>query len=196
MLLYFLLEADLRAPQMVAKVDLKMNPRLEIHGSDGIHMRWDDESEMLDIYFGEAKLEADVRSALRNIRDSLRAFHGKGLDRHEVSMVTSHFKFADSPLRERILEYMDPHGSSPSYRVNHACLVGYSWEEYLKLSRQVNRGAVERRFVAEYESQTEDLSGFFKDILGGVLPEYHLDVFFIPFDSVDSFRAAFLEAVS
>jgi len=195
-LLYFLLEADLFAPQMVAKVDLKMNPRLEIHGSDGIHMRWDSESNVLEIFFGEAKLESDARSALRNIRDSLRKFHEGGMDRHELRLVTSHFKFADGPLRQEILEYIDPYNSTASYRVNHACLVGFSWDEYLRLSEETYRDAVEREFIARYESQVADLSADFEEILAGTLPEYHLDIFFLPFDNVQDFRRAFTEAVS
>src|ERR1700722_716078 len=48
MLLYLLLEAVLGAPQMVAKMELKTNPKMENHGSDGIHMKWDEKDQVLD----------------------------------------------------------------------------------------------------------------------------------------------------
>ena len=62
-LLYFLMEAVLRAPQMVAKIELKTNPRFETLGSDGIHMRWNPDDNLIEVFFGEAKLYQSVYSA-------------------------------------------------------------------------------------------------------------------------------------
>ena len=94
MLLYFLLEAVLKAPQMVAKMELKTNPKMESHGSDGIHMRWHEADGKLDIFFGEAKLEKTIYSALDNTIESLESFHSERLLEHEFGVVTSHYKHA------------------------------------------------------------------------------------------------------
>lgn len=125
MLLFFLLEAVLRAPQLIAKMELKTNPNMEIHGSDGIHCRWHQADNILDVYFGEAKLEKSVSSALSSLFTSLEGFHRDGLRDHEIGMVTSHFKHADESLKTHLLGLIDRQSSAHNCRVNHACLVGY-----------------------------------------------------------------------
>ncbi|MFC2105136.1 DUF1837 domain-containing protein [Candidatus Bipolaricaulota bacterium] len=195
-LLYFLLEAELGAPQLVAKVDLKTNPRLEVNGSDGIHMRMSNTDDILELYFGEAKLYKDVRQALRKVLESLTSFHGDGMVEHELGLVTSHFKNADEGLRQRVVEYIDPYRKTPAYRVKHACLVGFTWDDYAKLRGGASLSSIEDQFIAQYEQEAVELKAAFESTFEGALRAYHLDVFFLPFHCVDEFRSLFLEAVS
>ena len=65
---------------MVAKIDLKTNPKLEVNGSDGIHMKWHPDDKVLDIYFGESKLEQTASSAIKNAFVSMENFHADGLE--------------------------------------------------------------------------------------------------------------------
>ena len=51
-LLFFLMEAVLGAPQLVAKMELKTNSNDEVKGSDGIHVRWNEQDKLVDLYFG------------------------------------------------------------------------------------------------------------------------------------------------
>jgi len=128
-----LLEAVLGAPQMVAKMELKTNPRMEGHGSDGIHMKWHETDGKLDIYFGEAKLEKTIYAALDSMVTSIESFHAEGLLQHEFGLVTSHYKHADAKTREAVLQLMDRKVPGADCRINHACLVGYNWDEYKML---------------------------------------------------------------
>src|SRR5579884_933173 len=41
LLLYFLMEAVLKAPQAICKMSLKTNRKEEVKGSDGVHIKWD-----------------------------------------------------------------------------------------------------------------------------------------------------------
>jgi Cap4 SAVED domain len=52
-----LMECVFGAPQIVAKMDLKTSPKMEVFGSDGIHAKWNASDNCLDLFFGEAKLE-------------------------------------------------------------------------------------------------------------------------------------------
>ena len=62
LLLYALLEQDLGIPQVLCKMSLKTNPEVQYHGADGVHAKLlaDD---LLALYWGEAKLYADVAEA-------------------------------------------------------------------------------------------------------------------------------------
>jgi hypothetical protein len=123
MLLYFLLEAVLGAPQMVTKIALKTNPELETFGSDGIHMKWHEEHGLLDVYFGEAKLYQDIGDAATKAVTSIEGFHENDMDRFELRMVTSHFKHADGETKEAVLNgSIAPHRSRAAGSTTHVFL--------------------------------------------------------------------------
>lgn len=197
MLLYFLLETVFDAPQIVAKMDLKTNPRMEVHGSDGIHMKWDEGDGVLDIYFGESKLEANISGALTNAFNSINEFHRNGLLDHEVGLVTSHFKHLDERSKDSILSYLDRQNSSRNCRINHACLIGYDWDRYLDLSQPATRRAFVQNFQSEYMQDLPRICNLLNRRFGSLnRPELRFVVFFLPFKSVQEFRNAFNESVS
>lgn len=195
MLLYFLQEAVLGAPQMVARIDLKTNPALEVNGSDGIHMKWNDAQQVLDIYHGESKLEKSVSRGLTNAFKSMRNFHVSKLAEHELKLVTSHYKWADSGLKDAVLRFVDRSKSGGDCRVNHACLIGYDWSLYKELvkSNVDNLEEEFRKFYAERAPKlTTLLARRFKKFK---LKRIGFEFFFLPFESVEDFRAAFERAV-
>lgn len=63
-LLFFLMEAIIGAPQLVAKMELKTNSNDEVKGSDGIHIKWNEKDKIVDFYFGESKLYQKISSAM------------------------------------------------------------------------------------------------------------------------------------
>ena len=52
-LLFFLVEAILEAPQIVAKMELKTNHKDEVKGSDGIHARWNEKLGLVDFFLAK-----------------------------------------------------------------------------------------------------------------------------------------------
>lgn len=195
MLLYFLLEAVLGAPQMVAKMELKTNPRMEGHGSDGIHLKWHNADNLIDIFFGEAKLEQSIYSALDSVLESLEKFHQDKLMEHEFGMVTSFYKHADDKTREAVLALVDRQSPGNNCRINHACLVGYNWDEYTKLG-QGHAAKLEADFRARYTSDLPRLTELLQKRLSKFSkPTLRFEVFFLPFRTVQEFRDAFNEAL-
>lgn len=195
-LLYFLIETVLKAPQLVAKMDLKTNPRMELHGSDGLHFKWNDVDGILDVYFGEAKLERDLSTAIDHALASITSFHEERLDEHELSLVTGHFKWADMRLRTEVLKYLDKHNPGLDCRYNHACLVGWSWNQYKLL--QSDRRA---EFVESFEDVYKARAGQIVKLINEKFKNFkfrHLrfEVFLLPFDSVQSFRDEFIRVTS
>jgi len=195
MLLYFLIEAVLGAPQVVAKVELKTNPAMEVNGSDGIHMRWHPTDEVVDVYFGESKLYTDVGAALTDAFDSIEKFHANGMRAHELSMVTRLFKGADDELKKVIAEVLDSGKPGPGARINHACLIGYDWTA-TGLTPGLAAAAVEaeykRQFLAEAPALHQRLQTRFNTCH---CRQYGFEVFFLPFVSVQAFRNAFKAAM-
>lgn len=194
-LLYFLMETVLGAPQVVAKMDLKTNPKLEVHGSDGIHMRWHPEDQQVDIFFGEAKLHQNVGAAISSAIKSIGAFHANGMRQHEFGIVTKHFKLVDDELRRAVKDLLDSGVRGPSARINHVCLIGYDWSEYGKLPA-LSQDALSEEFRKRYQKDAPRLHELLEDRFKSFSrKELRFEVFFLPFKSVQDFRDAFNEAL-
>jgi len=195
-LLYFLIETVLKAPQLVAKMDLKTNPKMELHGSDGLHFKWNETDELLDVYFGEAKLERELSVAIDHALSSISRFHEEKLDQHELSLVTGHFKWADEKLRTEVLKYLDRHDPGLDCRYNHACLIGWSWEKYNQLNTEKRLDFI-GGFEAIYKARAAKVADLINEKFKGFkLRHLRFEVFILPFDSVQSFRDEFIRATS
>ena len=196
LLLYFLMEAVLKAPQVVAKMELKTNHKDEVKGSDGIHARWSEEDGLVDFFFGESKLYQSASSAITDAMKSIEAFHTNKMYQHEFSMVTKHFKYSDEKIKEAI-SAMIVHGEPGNgVRVNHACLIGYDFKKYQTLPLNLSNN----KLTDEFRKQFLTDSGRLVKLLQKNFDKFdkkHLkfDVFFIPFPSVIEFRNAFNEAL-
>jgi len=194
-LIYFLLEAILDAPQFVAKMDLKTNRKVESLGSDGIHMKWDDANRFLDVYFAEAKLETTVSRAVSNAVASLQKFHSNRQFEHELRLVTGHYKYANERERETVVRIIEGKEFGSDCRIRHACLIGYDWDEYKKLPGLLVReltSEFRRRYQADQERLLELVGKHFAAFDRQTLA---FEIFFLPFASVQAFRDAFYEAV-
>jgi len=194
MLIYFLIEAVLKAPQALRKMSITTNPKEERKGSDGLHFAWNDQLEVLELYFAESKIWGDFAAALQDAFDSVERFHSDGLKQHELNLFSTHFKILDSELQNKILSYINGE-NAPKTRITHACLVGFDWAEYLCLndSRRTEfiRELEERysKWATEAVRKVESKLAIFK------LRHLRFEFFFIPFRSVEDFRKWFEEAL-
>lgn len=195
LLLYFLLEAVLEAPQVVAKIELKTNPALEVNGSDGIHMRWNATDNLVDVYFGESKLYTDVGAALTNAFGSIENFHANGMRDHEYSMATKFFKGVDDHVKAAVAEVLDTGKPGPGARINHACLIGYDWTA-TGLTPGQAAAAVEAEYQRQYISDAPRLHRALQARFDNCRrKQFGYEVFFLPFTSVQAFRDAFNAAM-
>jgi hypothetical protein len=110
LLLYFLVEAVLKAPQALAKMSLKTNRKEEVKGSDGVHLRWDATRKRLILYFGEAKLYKSISSAMTAALKSIENFHCEGAEEHEVFLASTHFQLLDDKLKSEVCAFLDRTG--------------------------------------------------------------------------------------
>ncbi len=193
LLLYFLTEAVLKAPQAVAKVSLKTNPRDEIKGSDGIHVGWSEEENCLVIYFGESKIYTQVSSAIDSAVSSINSFYKKRLLDHEIFLVSSHFNLLNPVIKTRILNILDKKKGG-DYKVVHTCLFGFDWSAYSALNTP-NKIAFIDKFAEHYLERAKELASLLQDKSKNFDDPSRLclEVFFLPFSSVADFRGRLLK---
>lgn len=194
-LLFFLIEAVLRAPQVVAKMELKTNHNDEVKGSDGIHAKWNEEEEIVEFFFGESKLRKSASKAISSLIDSINGFHEVKMYEHEFNIVTKHFKYAHQSIKSAIEGMIINGEPGDSVRINHACLIGYDFSGYSSAegkSRQELKDDFCKKLLKHSDSLVESLQRHFDEFEKKQLV---FEVFFLPFPSVDEFRNSFNRAL-
>ncbi|HKV95499.1 MAG TPA: DUF1837 domain-containing protein [Candidatus Angelobacter sp.] len=195
-LLYFLIEAVLKAPQAICKMSLKTNRKEEIKGSDGLHVKWDSSAEIPIIYFGEAKLYKNLSAAISAVFKSLQDFHAEGAEAHELFLATNHFNLLDERLKHDICAFLDRTLSVKSYELRHACLVGFDWKQYADLESPATRAAFVKDFEKFYLNHGKRIRSLINKHSQNFKHKHlMIEFFFLPFKSVQEFRKWFLEEV-
>ncbi|GAB1111127.1 MAG: hypothetical protein SwBeaMacB_17630 [Shewanella algae] len=195
LLLFFLMEAILGAPQIVAKMEMKTNHKDEVKGSDGIHARYNEVDEIVDFYFGEAKLYVDVNGAIKAALKSIEDFHSVNMLEHEFTMVTKHFKYSNVETKNALTSLIISGEPGPNARLNHACLIGYNFEAFKSLNGTTPKDITDD-FINKFKVNAGGICDFLQNKINGIVcKELSFEFFFIPFPSVDDFRNAFNQAL-
>ena len=133
LLLYTILCWQRRAPQLVSKMYLKTDQEMPVHGTDGIHIGYDDALETVVIYWGESKAVSSLSSAISSALDSIKTFLETGYKR-EVDIVNDHFdlsSFSDE-ARTKIIKFLNPVEDDYNKRIEKfACLIMYDDNSYI-----------------------------------------------------------------
>lgn len=190
LLLFFLLEAALEAPQVVCKMELKTNPRDEVKGADGIHVKWDERDGHLDVFLGEAKLYQDLGAAMTKALESVKDIYVRNRLDDELHLVTAHFKHLDEEFQRRVTSWVNRETTPDECHIIHSCLIGWDWDEYQRLA--TDRDGL----FDEFERQYRNYCSRIRELLTSRFEAYshkHLSFhfLFIPFASVGEFRKAF-----
>lgn len=191
LLLFFLLEAALGAPQVVCKMELKTNPKDEVKGADGIHVLWDERDGHLDVFLGESKLYADISKALSSVFESLTEFYDLGRLDEELHLVTSHFKHVDSDFQNAVLRFVNRETTDQECHIVHACLIGWNWSRYKELVTGM-REEFFKQFDEHYAKYVPTIEKMLNERFAGCKHKHITFKFlFLPFRSVGEFRRAF-----
>lgn len=195
LLIYFLLETVLDAPQALKKMPMTTNPREERKGSDGVHFRWDEGHEILDVIFAESKLHQTFSSALASAFTSIETFHASPTRLHEINAFTSAFSTMDPELQSKIVTYIEGENAT-NCRFVQACLLGFDWTEYRCLDDS-RRNDFVKEFQTRYHSWVTGVADSLNARLRGLSKKsLHFELFFVPFKDVAQFRAWFNEELS
>lgn len=196
LLLYLLTEWMLEAPQIVAKMSLKTNRDMPVHGSDGIHVKYVPETGQLVLYSGEAKLHGRlgdaIRSAIRSIRDALEPEKVK----HELALVRRDLDLSglSSSARVSLLSYLNPMNERSNQRVDAiTCLIGFDFSGYAAVEAEANAEAVFRDLALTQLRGAA--TAFAKALCEAGMANRRIELFLLPLPSVDQLRKLFAEAL-
>lgn len=194
LLLYLLTEWILGAPQVIAKMTLKTNPQMPVHGADGVHVRYCPETARLFLYWGESKMYGDVGAAITSAAKSIaKSLEPDELD-HELQLVQRNIDFTGlgTEGKEAILRYLDPHEEEYNERKDViTCLIGFDFDGFQKASAAGDQGA-EDAFRALAKEHLEAVAPKVAAALEAAgLDSQNVELFFFPLPAVQEFRDLF-----
>jgi hypothetical protein len=191
MILWFFLESILKAPQVVAKMDLKTNRNDEVKGADGIHVNITND-DILEIIFGESKLYADLSKAITEAFKSIEHFFDTKQYKREYSLITEHFKWLKNEQGKKVLDFISGKIEDGEVKIKVACLIGFDWNEYKKLENQEERLKLVEEFEELYKNKASKIKNSITAKFSNFkYDQYEFDFFFLPFKSVDEIRKNF-----
>lgn len=193
LLLFFILEALFKAPQLVAKMELKTNPNDEVKRSDGLHFGWDDKTNKAILYIGESKIYQSIYGALDDAFSSLEKMYDENEREEEIRLITTHFKYISPEFQNAVLQWVDNQLSHDRFRIVHVCLIGYDWNHFDNC-----KGPSRQDFITNFNdyfikdcSRLENLTR--ERLKGTHINHLEFEFIFLPFRSVEEFRNIFLQ---
>lgn len=186
-----LTQSFLHMPQVLCKMVLKTNSEVHYHGADGVYGKYDTETQKYCLYWGEAKIYADVRQALSSCFDSIKTLlTEEGVDgtrkERDMDLFRTNLDFDNPHLEKAIIEYLDPenaHYNMLEYR--GVCLVGYNEESYPK-----DFSRVEDEIFTCIRDKVDGFKQSIQSRLKSRIPLnlFNIEVFLVPFSDVDELR--------
>jgi hypothetical protein len=196
LLLYLFIQNCLRIPQLLCKMPLKTNSDVHYHGVDGIHATVNKISGTLVLYWGESKLYQSLSSAITNCLDSIKPFlldegGSDSRNRRDIELITDNIDLCDEDLEEALLSYLDPNNKlyrKVEYR--GACLIGFACAHYPREANALTSEKLKQLINSEVNNWKATVG---KSIVAkSPLDKFELEIFMVPFPSVEKFREAFL----
>ncbi|HBQ11180.1 MAG TPA: DUF1837 domain-containing protein [Myxococcales bacterium] len=197
LLLFAVAEVVLGLQQAVAKMSLKTSSRMHYHGADGLYVSVAPDGR-LRVHYGESKLYANPRAAVSECITSIAPLlcdEGNiGAGSRDAFIFSSQLDLGNPKLEEAILRFLDI--NSPDFRSPEYCgvvLVGFDRSEYPRLLDRVPPDdSVEESLTQEVADLSKLLSQKADEHGMG---DFHIDIVFVPFPSVQAFRDEFLKTM-
>jgi hypothetical protein len=195
---YILIESALKAPQFLAKMSLKTNSQMPVHGSDGIHVSFDSSSGNLILYWGESKCYSSVSSAIKNAIGSVAENLEHKKMGHELFLIEQYFDLSAFPeqYRDAILSFMDPFDENYNLRSDVSVVfIAFDYAAFSKL-KGLEPTQVESAFVGELkETLKEYASELDKALNEHGIDDHSVEVFFLPVPSIGDMRKLFQDKI-
>jgi len=187
LLLFVLAEVVLRLPQLICKMSLKTNPRMHVHGADGLHAGVDPTSGKLILYWGESKIHGDVTSAVRDCLASIAPMLSDyTAGKRDLQLLQRHADLADEPLELALKKFLAPDSGQPeSVEFQGLCLVGFDSDAYPKGPSRAEVEEVARQIAEALPAWKGHVK---KRVLDERLDAFGMHFLIVPFPSVEEFR--------
>ncbi|ALI98928.1 HamA C-terminal domain-containing protein [Rufibacter tibetensis] len=197
LMLYALAQEYLKMPQLLCKMPLKTSSQMHVHGVDGVHVKFDPGSGCLAIYWGESKMHQTFGSAVDDCFESVGKFlsntGGSGTQfQRELQLMISNIDLLDNDLEEAILTYLDKDHVNYTKAKNCAvCLVAFDYKRYPLGPNQTQLQDLLAEAIKKVDKWIKRVGTSL--VAKAPLHTYDIELFIVPFPSVDGFRQSFLE---
>lgn len=199
LLLYILTQEFLKLPQLISKMSLKTSGKVHYQGTDGIHVKYDTESQMLCLYWGEAKMYKTINDAIADCFKSLNGylldpFGYKSIQERDIQLLTAnlHANINDADLEKFLVRYLDKDDDlSNSLLYKGICFIGFDSDKYPTDTNGITTNHIKAEIEKELEKWYSTVSSRICSHEKLNLKEIH--VFLMPFPSVEDFRKRYLE---
>ena len=194
LMLFLLTEWMLGAPQILAKMSLKTEPEMAVHGSDGIHVRYDGSSKQLKVYFGEAKIHRSLSGALTSAAKSIAHALSPDEIKYEIDLVERHIDTSslDRTARAALLSYLDPFDEKSNMR--HEVITSFIAFDYAGYGKIESVPIAEREdlFIDLLQKELASISPRAVEALASAgLRDEEVELFLMPLPSVAALRENF-----
>ncbi|MBV7440028.1 DUF1837 domain-containing protein [Weeksellaceae bacterium TAE3-ERU29] len=201
MLLYILTEDILKLPQIISKMTLKTSGNLHYQGADGIHFNYNESDDTLDLYWGESKMEKTITSALSNCFNSITPFLTDPISydstqNRDLQLITSNIdeNINDKKLEDFLVNYFDLNSDfSNKLNFKGICFIGFDVRNYPKKPRKKTTNTL----LEEFKNELRRWKKSVKTQLDNhpELKSFEINIFLMPFESVEEMREEFLELI-
>ena len=199
-LLYILIQEFLKFPQLISKMSLKTSGQVHYHGADGVHVSYDTHTDSLNLYWGEAKMYADVSDGIRECFNSLSKYlidsqSYKSVQERDLQLITAHLaENVNNPeLEDLLVRYFDKDDDLSNKLIYKGiCFIGFDSDKY---PLQPMTKTMEEIKLEISNQITHWHSKLCTQITNNDLQLKDIHVFLMPFPSVSDFRDYYLEEI-
>lgn len=193
-LLSVLAETFLQLPQLFTKMVLKTNTEVHVHGCDGVHVGVNSTNGNLALYWGESKLYADATNAVSKCFSSIAPFllNAGGADaaqERDLQLMRDGIELNDIQLENALKKFLDPKDpmfNKMEYR--GLCLIGFDTEAYPTKPNCKEMEQLKLEIEKVFEGRKKHIQ---KRVTEENIHSFEIQVFCLPFPSVDDFRLEF-----
>lgn len=196
LLLYLMTETYLQLPQLFCKMPLKTSSHMHFHGADGIHGTFESGTGTLAVYWGESKLYSTPSSAIEACFESLAPFvlpdgSSTAPQSRDIQLLSDNLDLGNPELEAALLRYLDP--DDPAFNkmtYRGVALVGFDSDSYTPGKLPLTEADLAAALQAATTSWHTSASHY---IAKNNLASITIELFCVPFPSVDTFRESFLQ---
>ena len=194
LILYLLTEWIIEAPQVLAKMSLKTNPNMPVHGADGVHVKYNPARDSIRFYFGESKMQPSLGAALRGAAKSIAKAVREEETRYEVDLVTTHIDATGLSEAEKqsLLRHLHPWTEEANAREEAVTsLLLFEYDGYTRLTAHdalAREKEFENLLAADLAKAAPRIGKIFK---AAGLEAHRVELFLLPLPSVSDFRERF-----
>lgn len=193
-LLYALTEYFLKIPQLITKMSLKTSGKMHFHGVDGIYFKIDNSNVCL--YFGESKMQKRIYDATNECFSSIEKFlstrgSSTSSNTRDLDLIRDNLNLECTNTQQALLGYLDQDNiANINLELRGACFIGFDAEEYPSGPGEVLESDFQKVLKKKLKSWTKTIE---RSITKNTpVDRYVIELFAIPFPSVESFKERFL----